>query len=225
MLKEILLPDLGEGIDSADVSEILVSPGDTVSVDDTILVLESDKASMEIPTENAGIIKKVFVAVGDEVKTGEVLIVMEATSEKKLKQKKEVKEVKEVKEKIEPKKQKTKNKAKDKTFASPGVRKLSRELEINLSQIKATGPKGRITKEDLHGFIKQKMTQGGFGGPQTTPKIDFSKWGNVEDKPLTKIQRITGDRLQRAWQTIPHVTQFDEANISILNTKREELKK
>ena len=225
MLKEILLPDLGEGIDSADVSEILVSPGDTVSVDDTILVLESDKASMEIPTENAGIIKKVFVAVGDQVKTGEVLIVMEATSENKVKQKKEVKEVKEVKEKIEPKKQKINNKAKDKTFASPGVRKLSRELEINLSQIKATGPKGRITKEDLHGFIKQKMTQGGFGGPQTTPKIDFSKWGNVEDKPLTKIQRITGDRLQRAWQTIPHVTQFDEANISILNAKREELKK
>ena len=219
MLKEILLPDLGEGIDSADVSEILVSPGDTVSVDDTILVLESDKASMEIPTENSGIIKKVFVTVGDQVKTGEVLIVMEATSENKVKQKKEVKEKK------EPKKQKINNKAKDKTFASPGVRKLSRELEINLSQIKATGPKGRITKEDLHGFIKQKMTQGGFGGPQTTPKIDFSKWGNVEDKPLTKIQRITGDRLQRAWQTIPHVTQFDEANISILNAKREELKK
>ena len=96
MLKEILLPVLGEGIDFADVSEILVSPGDTVSVDDTILVLESDKASMEIPTENAGIIKKVFVAVGDQVKTGEVLIVMEATSENKVKQKKEVKEVKEV---------------------------------------------------------------------------------------------------------------------------------
>ena len=225
MLKEILLPNLGEGIDYADVSEILVSPGDAVSVDDTILVLESDKASMEIPTENAGIIKKVFVVVGDQVKTGEVLIVMEATSENKVKQKKEVKEVKEVKETIEPKKQITNNKAEDKTFASPGVRKLSRELEINLSQIKATGPKGRITKEDLHGFIKQKMTQGGFGGPQTTPKIDFSKWGNVEDKPLTKIQRITGDRLQRAWQTIPHVTQFDEANISILNAKREELKK
>ena len=133
----------------------MVSPGDTVSVDDTILVLESDKASMEIPTENAGIIKKVFVAVGDQVKTGEALMVMEATSENKVKQKKEVKEVK---EKIEPKKQKINNKAKDKTFASPGVRKLSRELEINLSQIKATGPKGRITKEDLHGFITVSYT-------------------------------------------------------------------
>ena len=83
MLKEILLPDLGEGIDSADVSEVLVSPGDIVSADDTILVLESDKASMEIPTEDAGVIKKIFVSVGDQVKTGEVLIMMESSSEKK----------------------------------------------------------------------------------------------------------------------------------------------
>jgi len=231
MLKEILLPDLGEGIDFADVSEILVSPGDTISIDDTILVLESDKASMEIPTEDAGVIKKVFVSVGDQVKTGEVLIMMEATSEKKseTKPQKEVikpaKNIKKDKEVKELKKEETKKKTGEKAFASPGVRRLSRELEIDLSQVKATGPKGRITKDDLHGFIKQQMTKGGFGGPQQTPKIDFSKWGNVEDKPLTKIQRITGDRLQSAWQTIPHVTQFDEANISILNAKREELKK
>jgi len=231
MLKEILLPDLGEGIDFADVSEILVSPGDTVSIDDTILVLESDKASMEIPTEDAGVIKKVFVSVGDQVKTGEVLIMMEATSEKKseTKPQKEVikpaKNIKKDKEVRELKKEETKKKTGEKAFASPGVRRLSRELEIDLSQVKATGPKGRITKDDLHGFIKQQMTKGGFGGPQQTPKIDFSKWGNVEDKPLTKIQRITGDRLQQAWQTIPHVTQFDEVDISVLNAKRKELKK
>ena len=231
MLKEILLPDLGEGIDSADVSEILVSPGDTVSIDDTILVLESDKASMEIPTEDAGVIKKVFVSVGDQVKTGEVLIMMEAASEKKPETKpqkeviKPVKNTKKDKEVKELKKEETKKKTGEKAFASPGVRRLSRELEIDLSQVKATGPKGRITKDDLHGFIKQQMTKGGFGGPQQTPKIDFSKWGNVEDKPLTKIQRITGDRLQQAWQTIPHVTQFDEVDISVLNAKRKELKK
>ena len=231
MLKEILLPDLGEGIDSADVSEILISPGDTVSIDDTILVLESDKASMEIPTEDAGIIKKVFVSVGDQVKTGEVLIMMEATPNERLEPKppKEVKKpekniIKE-KEVREPKKEKTNKKAGDKAFASPGVRRLSRELEIDLPQIKATGPKGRITKDDLHGFIKQKMTQSGFGGPQPMPKIDFSKWGQVEAKPLTKIQKITGERLQQSWQTIPHVTQFDEADISFLNAKRKELKK
>ena len=115
-------------------------------------------------------------------------------------------------------------KTNSKTFASPGVRRLARELEIVLSQVKATGPKGRITKEDLHGYIKQKMAQGVGVNIQAQPKIDFSKWGEIETKPLTKIQKITGDRLQQSWQTIPHVTQFDEADISILNTKREKLK-
>ena len=230
MLKEILLPDLGEGISSADVSEVLVSPGDNVSTDDIILVLESEKASMEIPSEDKGIIKKVFVSAGDEVKTGEILIMMEVVPVSKVEKEK-------TKEKIEPKKQKnqkaapiTKEKIKPelktngKTFASPGVRRLARELEIVLSQVKATGPKGRITKEDLHGYIKQKMAQGVGVNIQAQPKIDFSKWGEIETKPLTKIQKITGDRLQQSWQTIPHVTQFDEADISILNTKREKLK-
>ena len=230
MLKEILLPDLGEGISSADVSEVLVSPGDSVSVDDIILVLESEKASMEIPSENKGIIKKVFVSAGDEVKTGEILIMMEVVPTSKVAKEK-------TEEKVEPKKQKDKKvaatrkqktkpelKTDGKTFASPGVRRLARELEIVLSQIKATGPKGRITKEDLHGYIKQKMAQGVGVNIQAQPKIDFSKWGEIETKPLTKIQKITGGRLQQAWQTIPHVTQFDEADISILNTKREKLK-
>jgi len=230
MLKEILLPDLGEGISSADVSEVLVSPGDSVSADDIILVLESEKASMEIPSENEGIIKKVFISAGDQVKTGEILIMMEVVPGSKVEKKKK-------EEKVEPKKHKDQKttptpkekpkpelKIKENTFASPGVRRLARELEIILSQIKATGPKGRITKEDLHGYIKQKMAQGIGVNIQTQPKIDFSKWGEIETKPLTKIQKITGDRLQQAWQTIPHVTQFDEADISILNTKREKIK-
>jgi len=230
MLKEILLPDLGEGISSADVSEVLVSPEDHVSVDDIILVLESEKASMEIPSEEEGVIKKVFISAGDQVKTGEILIMMEVVPSSKVTKKK-------TEEKVEPKKQKDQKtipipkekpkpelKTKNNAFASPGVRKLARELEIVLSQVKATGPKGRITKEDLHGYIKQKIAQGTGVNIQAQPKIDFSKWGDIETKPLTKIQKITGDRLQQAWQTIPHVTQFDEANISILNTKREKLK-
>ena len=230
MLKEILLPDLGEGISSADVSEVLVSPEDHVSVDDIMLVLESEKASMEIPSEEEGVIKKVFISAGDQVKIGEILIMMEVVPSSKVTKKK-------TEEKVEPKKQKDQKtiptpkekpkpelKTKNNAFASPGVRKLARELEIVLSQVKATGPKGRITKEDLHGYIKQKIAQGTGVNIQAQPKIDFSKWGDIETKPLTKIQKITGDRLQQAWQTIPHVTQFDEANISILNTKREKLK-
>lgn len=229
MLKKIVLPDLGEGIDSADVSEILIKSGDTVSVDDIILVLESDKASMEIPSENSGIVKEVFVVMGDEVKTGEALISIEVTSDDKDKPdtQKEEEPPKEVVEKsVNPVEVKQETRpSTDKTFASPGVRRLSRELEIDLSSIRATGEKGRITKEDLHGYIKQKMVQGGSVAATSFPKIDFSQWGVVENTPLTKIQKITGERLQQAWQTIPHVTQFDEADISVLNSKRIELKK
>ena len=231
MLKEVLLPDLGEGINSADVSEILINPGDSVSIDDIILVLESDKASMEIPAEDAGVVKEVFVNAGDEVKTGAPLISVELSTGST---EKNIQELKEEEPKEEDIKTETEAKApevkfenisSDKTFASPGVRRLARELNIDLTIVKATGPKGRITKEDLHGFIKQKMSQGGSVGALSLPKIDFSQWGNIDEQPLTKIQKITGDRLQQAWQTIPHVTQFDEADISVLNKKRIELKK
>ena len=231
MLKEVLLPDLGEGIDSADVSEILINPGDSVSIDDIILVLESDKASMEIPAEDAGVVKEVFVNAGDEVKTGAPLISIEVSSSSTEESKPEPKEEEPKKEdketKIETKAPeiKSENISSDKTFASPGVRRLARELDIDLTTVNATGPKGRITKDDLHGFIKQKMAQGGSVGAVSLPKIDFSQWGSIDEQPLTKIQKITGDRLQQAWQTIPHVTQFDEADISVLNKKRIELKK
>ena len=231
MFKEILLPDLGEGIDSADVSEILINPGDSVSIDDIILVLESDKASMEIPAEDAGVVKEVFVNAGDEVKTGAPLISIEVSSGSTEESKPEPKEEEPKKEdketKIETKAPeiKSENISSDKTFASPGVRRLARELDIDLTTVNATGPKGRITKDDLHGFIKQKMAQGGSVGAVSLPKIDFSQWGSIDEQPLTKVQKITGDRLQQAWQTIPHVTQFDEADISVLNKKRIELKK
>ena len=231
MLKEILLPDLGEGIDSADVSEILINPGDSVSIDDIILVLESDKASMEIPAEDAGVVKEVFVNAGDEVKTGAPLISIEVSSNSTEESKPEPKEEEPKKEDIETKIEtkapdvKSENISSDKTFASPGVRRLARELDIDLTTVNATGSKGRITKDDLHGFIKQKMAQGGSVGAVSLPKIDFSQWGSIDEQPLTKIQKITGDRLQQAWQTIPHVTQFDEADISVLNKKRIELKK
>ena len=226
MLKEVLLPDLGEGIDSADVSEILINPGDSVSIDDIILVLESDKASMEITAEDAGVVKEVFVNAGDEVKTGAPLISIEVSSGSTEESKPEPKEEEPKKEdtetKIETKASevKSENISSDKTFASPGVRRLARELDIDLTTVNATGPKGRITKNDLHGFIKQKMAQGGSVGTLSLPKIDFSQWGSIDEQPLTKIQKITGDRLQQAWQTVPHVTQFDNADITDLEEFR-----
>ena len=231
MIKEILLPDLGEGIESADVSEVMVTPGDALAIDDIILVLESEKASMEIPSEEVGTVQKVFIAVGDQVKPGEILIIMDVAVEPDGK-----------KEKVKPKqrvKQKPREKPEDalhpeieekepsekSSFSTPGVRKLARELEIDLTIISGTGLKNRVTKDDLHGYIRAQMAKPAGGILATEmPAIDFSQWGKIEHQPLNKIKRITGERLQQAWQTIPHVTQFDQADISKLDAARKVLK-
>ena len=232
MTKELILPDLGEGIEGADVSEISVSIGDRVSSDDTVLVLESDKASMEIPAENNGTVKEILVSVGDTIKTGQTLLKIESLE---VQQKEKKEEPQETKNSSKPEKDSTPSLAEtiepalsdvgapNSVFASPGVRRLSRELGINLETIKGTGDKGRITKDDLNAYIKMQMLLSSGELPAPKPKTDFSKWGNIEKQKLTKIQRITGKRLQSAWQSIPHVTQFDEADITKLNEHRKEL--
>lgn len=236
MIKELILPNLGEGIEGAEVSEISVSIGDKVSLDDTVLVLESDKASMEIPAENEGIVKEILVSVGETVKTGQALLKIKHSDEKT--DKKEPKE-KPLETKtsqkstelplaaptptIESELQLSGSDTTNNVFASPGVRRLSRELGINLQVINGTGEKGRITKDDLNGYIKIQMLLSSRGVPKPEPEIDFSKWGNIERQKLTKIQRITGQRLQSAWQSIPHVTQFDEADITELSQYRKNL--
>jgi pyruvate dehydrogenase E2 component (dihydrolipoamide acetyltransferase) len=111
------------------------------------------------------------------------------------------------------------------TFASPGVRRLARELGINLQTIKGSGQKGRITKDDLNGYIKLQMAMSSGITPKLKKEVDFSQWGDIEVQKLTKIKRITGERLQQAWQAIPHVTQFDEADITALDSYRKKLKK
>jgi pyruvate dehydrogenase E2 component (dihydrolipoamide acetyltransferase) len=228
MIKEILLPDLGEGIDSAEVSDVFVSPGKTIKVDDIILVLESEKASMEIPAEIEGKVKKVLIAPGSNVTAGQCLITVETTGKKTFKQK--VKEKREPSRPatiaaVDPKKQRKVKQDRDGTFASPGVRRLSRELKIDLQTIKGTGPKGRVTKEDIHSFIRNKME--GFGGRpyRPGPEIDFSQWGKIATQKLTKIKGIVARRMQQSWQTIPHVTQFDEADITDLRAHRQKLNK
>ena len=235
MIQEILLPDLGEGIENSEVSEVLISVGDKVGLNETVLVLESDKASMEIPLEIPGVVKEVFVNVGDEIKTGHLLFKIETEGIKKKTNPSQSKEVKQKQEIRVPKKEQSPsvdnvvlNKTNRDTagvFASPGVRRLARELNINLSIINGTGDKGRITKLDLHGYIKAQMSLTGGVYSKDKVEVDFSKWGKVEVQKLTKIKKITGKRLQEAWQTIPHVTQYDEADITELDRYRRELKK
>ena len=229
MIKEILLPDLGEGIETVDVSEVLVSPGDNISHGDIILVLESEKASMEIPSEEKGKIQKVFVTAGDQIKAGEILIIMDIvgdTLNKKETKKQEIEPEQEKKTVIDQsvKTEQTQTQRKQ-SFASPGTRKLARELEINLAIINGTGLKGRVTKSDLHAYIKTQMYRDPSREQRPSmPKIDFSQWGKITKQPLTKIKHITGERLQLAWQTIPHVTQFNKADISKMDANRKVLK-
>jgi pyruvate dehydrogenase E2 component (dihydrolipoamide acetyltransferase) len=183
---------------------------------------------MEIPAEIEGKVKKVLIGPGSTVTAGQCLITVETTGKKT--SKKEVKEKRESSKPaiiaaVEPKKQRKVKQDIDRVFASPGVRRLSRELKIDLQTIKGTGPKGRVTKEDIHSFIRNKM--GGFGGSphRPGPEIDFSQWGKIATQKLTKIKGIIARRMQQSWQTIPHVTQFDEADITDLRAHRQKLNK
>ena len=233
MIKEIILPELGEGIDGAEVSEVSVTVGDVVAVDETIIVLESEKASMEIPADVSGTISEILVAAGDELKPGHLLMKIETTEKNA--------EAQVTVQKAQPTEPEPETKpeefvlselktvfgttgSSENVFASPGVRRLARELGINLQIIKGSGQKGRITKDDLNGYIKLKMAMSSGLIPAPKQEVDFSKWGDVEIQKLTRIKKITGERLQRAWQSIPHVTQFDEADITDIDAYRKELK-
>ena len=230
MTKEINLPDLGEGIEGAEVSDVMVSAGQSISKNDILLVLESDKSSMEIPSDYSGTVVEVFVNSGDEVSTGQKLMIIEteevrAEEQPKNELKSETKKELQTDSREEKKSPVNSPKTSRDVFASPGVRKLARELEINLQLLSGSGPKGRITKEDLHGYIKAKMESSTNQRPKQKKEIDFSIWGEVEVLKLTKVNKITGARLQEAWQEIPHVTQYDFGDITELDEVRKKLKK
>ena len=230
MIKEIVLPDLGEGIEGAEVSEVAVSVGQSVSKNDILLVLESDKSSMEIPSDHSGKVVEVFVNSGEEVSTGQKLMTIETDESITEKQSKtepvvETKEEREVGSPEKPKISAEFPKTGRDVFASPGVRRLARELQINLQLLNGSGPKGRITKEDLHGYIKAKMENSLSQIRKPKTEVDFSKWGEIELQKLTKVNKITGNRLQEAWQEIPHVTQYDFGDITELDKTRKKLKK
>ena len=228
-LKKVILPDLGEGIESATISEVSVSKGQKINKDNIILVLESDKASMEIPSEVSGTIKSIDIKKGQEVKTGDLLITIETadTTNEASKEKQPPKAKPEAKPAVQsPQKtpQEQQERSGDGVYASPGVRRLARELNINLSTLSGSGSKGRITKNDLHAYIKAQMYSKNLPNIYSQQETDFSQWGDINVKKLTKIKTITGKRLSSAWQTIPHVTQFVEADVTELESVRKKQK-
>ncbi len=236
MKKQITLPDLGEGIDNAEVSEVSVSVGDSVEKNDTLIVLESDKASMEIPAEDAGVVLEVLINPGDEVSTGQPLLSMElASSGETTASETTVPETTvpetTVPETTVPEKQVAMpdkptlyDGRKEGFLASPGVRRLARELNIDLRSVPGTGLKGRTTKDDLNSYIRMRMDMGGASIKPLKKEVDFSKWGEIEFQKLTKINRLTGSRLQQSWQEVPLVTQYESADITELDQLRKKLK-
>ena len=253
-MTDILIPDIGN-FESVDVIEILVKPGDHVNKDDPLITLESDKASMDIPASESGIIKEIKVSVGDKVKQGVAIATFEAVgNEVKKKEDKKAPEVtssKEVQKKIisepsrpfpePPQKIQPENKPVPvaesivadpgkKSHASPSVRRFARELGVNLSFVSGTGRKKRILIEDVQNFVKGELSKprtqnmGASFAPSPMPVIDFNLFGPNETKPLSKIKKISGSNLHRNWVSAPHVTQFDNADITDLEAFRKSMK-
>jgi len=254
-IKPITIPDLG-GATDVTVIEILVKPGDKVTTESSVVTLESDKATMELPATEAGVIKEIKVKVGAKVNMGSVIMTVETNAapakaeETKSKPKptsapkrngskkaaaapipepeeKEEAEAVEETEEAAPVLTGVLESSND-VHAGPGVRRLARELGVNLMTVTGSGPKQRILKEDVQGFVKNQLTQLQSGGmPMTLPAaplIDFTKFGPVETKALSRIKKISGKNLQRNWMMIPHVTQFAEADITALEDFRQSQK-
>ena len=250
--KLIELPDIGD-FPSVEVIEVLVSAGDTIAQEDSLITLESDKATMEIPSPHAGVVKKVEVSVGDKISQGSPVVTLELAEASEANDKPDnTEQAQQAPEKkaepaavaepaptiaSEPEKpapvpasQAPSASAKGKSHASPAVRRFARELGVDLSKVSGSGAKNRILKEDVQNYVKQLMSAPASAGSGTglsfeaAPVIDFSKFGEIEEQPLGRIKKISGAHLHRSWVTVPHVTQFDEADITNLENFRKDQK-
>lgn len=239
---EIKIPDIG-GAEQVDVIDILVKVGERVEIDSPLVTLEGDKATMDIPSPQAGIVKKIIIQLGDKVAQGSTVLMLESESSEEAKPSEQasetkVEDLKSIPIKEEPiiaEQPKAPPMIKDLPLstetetpssllsAGPAVRRLAREFGIDLTQIQGSGRKTRITKEDVQSYVKARLSEkpstSGFSLP-VSPVIDFSKFGEIESKPLNKIKKLTGINVHRSWVTIPHVTQFDEADITDLEAFR-----
>ncbi|ELM3614730.1 pyruvate dehydrogenase complex dihydrolipoyllysine-residue acetyltransferase [Aeromonas sobria] len=237
--KEVNVPDIGG--DEVEVTEIMVAVGDNVEADQSLIAVEGDKASMEVPAPFAGVIKEIKVKAGDKVSTGSLIMVFEvagaAPAAAPVAQAAAPVAAAPVAAAPAPVAQAaaaTDFVANDAyVHASPAVRRLAREFGVNLAKVKGSGRKGRIVKEDVQAYVKDAIKRAesapaagtGTGNGMSVlpwPKVDFSKFGEVEEVELTRIQKISGPALHRNWAMIPHVTQFDEADTTELEAFRKE---
>ena len=233
------IPDLGEAED-IEVIEICVKVGDIVSAEDPIIVLESDKAAMEIPTSLGGKVLAIKVSIGDKVSAGSPFLEIESEEEepsndaqKPAMDSAKTPEISKTPSKIEETIEQPVSAAtlqdsshRGSVYAGPAVRKLAREFGIQLSLVAPSGPKSRIQKEDLHAYVKTRLSGASSNSfTFTQPNIDYSKWGSVEEQPLSKFQKSSLTNLHTSWINIPHVTQHDECDLSALLELRAKLNK
>jgi len=249
-LIEVRVPDIGDYKD-VEVIELAVQPGDTVAVDATLITLETEKATMDVPSTAAGIVRELKVSRGSRVSQGDVIAVVEGVAGARPSpqampagQEKEPppspqRAPARAAEAATPAPRPSPAKAGEgvtvfdspgfsTAHASPSIRRFARELGVDLAQVRGTGTKGRITEQDVKAFVKRLLTQGaaqaaGAALPRV-PQVDFAAFGPVERRPLSRIQKISGPRLHASWVNVPHVTQFDEADITEMEATRAKLK-
>ena len=244
---DIIIPALGD-FDSIEVIEILVGKGDRVKKEDGLITLETDKASMDVPAPESGKVESITIKEGDLVKQGDKIGRLSVSAEEKNNTKTATKETEDKESEIvaktpepeisiqetisKPSNQNNNNLPKidedsfSSAHASPSVRKFARELGVNLIDVKGTGKKFRILKDDIKAFVKAILSgsrKEGHGLPKVTT-YDYSKFGEIETRQLTKIQQISGPRLQSSWINLPHVTQHDLADITVIEAARIKLK-
>ncbi|WP_374566352.1 dihydrolipoyllysine-residue acetyltransferase [Nitrosomonas sp.] len=246
-IKKVLIPDIGDFKD-VPIIDILVKPGDAVSVEDSLITLESDKATIEIPSPYAGVIKEIFVKAGDKTSEGNAILAIEiagdtqaetaeqpeasaisaAQTDTALPVPENPPEAAQETPKPLPQQVATARIVPSKAHASPSIRRFARELGVNLDLVTGSGPKHRILKEDVQAYVKAELAKSKTNGNGTAldllpwPQVNFAKFGAIEIKSLTRIKQISGANLHRNWVMIPHVTQFDEADITELEALRKE---
>jgi pyruvate dehydrogenase E2 component (dihydrolipoamide acetyltransferase) len=251
MAQDITVPDLGDFKD-VEVIDVLVKTGDQIDVDTPLITLETEKATMDVPSTAAGVVKAVAIKKGDRVSKGAVILQVEggeaASKEKKPAAAAPSTPAPQPEPKAEaaapppaapsraPAARQPQPSAApapittdfSQVHASPSVRKFARELGVDLPAVKGSGPKGRVTADDVKAWVKQALKSGapaiGGGALPKVPEVDFAKFGPVEVKPLGRIQKISGPRLQASWLNVPHVWQMDEADITELEETRNTLK-
>jgi pyruvate dehydrogenase E2 component (dihydrolipoamide acetyltransferase) len=237
----LLVPDIGDFGD-VPVIEVLVKPGDTVKKEDSLVVLESDKASMEVPASQAGVVESVLVKVGDKVSKGTPVVTLQggapsAPSSFDSAQSAPLRMTTGGASAQDDKAGRAAAPADDKAepggnvHASPSIRRFARELGVNIHELRGSGPNGRVTRDDVQNFVKSALARGPaasagaspFPGLPPWPKVDFAQYGEIERKPLGRIKKLSGPNLHRNWISIPHITNQDEADITELEEFRNEI--